>query len=516
MHNAAEGYITDVSYIPGFYPHLSPTAMRYVAAINRVQPPKTEQGFRYLELGCGLGGSLTTFAASNPQGEFTGVDINPEHTKLVERSISNAKLSNVHIITADFSQLPSDLGEFDFIVLHGVFSWVSQEVRDQIMRVAKSHLAKGGLLLVSYNAMPGWAHLQPIRGILRQYAELRQGDTLQRIRDAIAYLVYIRDKQAKYFVDNPQASQYVDSLLKQDVRYLAHEYLNESWTSFYFSDVSKMFLRAGMTFVGSLPVFTNFWDLCVRPEFQELFRTTSNRLVTESHKDFCANTAFRWDIYSHAPIKMPELSDRIQHADDIHYFVGKYSLKFPQTINLGVVTSTVKGPLYETLISLLSKQSMPLSKIICLKDFEGTQRTDVVKALDAGVAMGLIDLAVKPLVEVSPAHEPAIKMECLLNQVILASDSLGGRPITLSSTITGTGYSIGDFDALILQELISGGGKSLVSRVDEHLVHSGRSLQKDGKPINDSDTRLKYVKEACDIMQSKTLQQLARLGIISM
>ena len=281
---ASEGYITDTTYIPGFYPNMSPLAMRYVAALNKVIPPKTDKGFRYLELGCGLGRSFTTLAAANPKGTFIGVDVNPQHTALVDKDIKAAKLSNASVITAGFGELPKDLGEFEFITMHGVLSWVSPKVREEIIAVVRQHLAPGGLFLVSYNAMPGWAHLQPIRGILRQYALLRQGDAAQRVRDAMAYLVFIRDKQAKYFEDNPRAAAYVDALLKQDVAYLVHEYLNEHWTAFYFAEVAGMFGGAGLGFVGSLPVFTNFWDLCVKPEFQELFRTTTNRLVTEAHK----------------------------------------------------------------------------------------------------------------------------------------------------------------------------------------------------------------------------------------
>ena len=309
----ATGYITDLDYIPGFYPHMSPTAMRYAASLNRVVPPKITDGFRYLELGCGLGRSLTTLAAANPQGEFIGVDINSSHIESIEKDISAGGLTNAQAITSDFVNINEDIGTFEFVALHGVFSWVSPVVREQILTLAKKHLAPGGLLLVSYNAMPGWAHLQPIRGILRQYAALRQGDTTQRIREALNYLVFIRDKKAKYFEDNPGAAAYVDGLLKQDLRYLAHEYLNEHWTSFYFSEVAAMFGTAEMAFVGSLPIHTNFWDLCVRPEFQDLFRTTSNRLVTESHKDFCANTAFRWDIYS----KQPQLIQNTEARVDL-------------------------------------------------------------------------------------------------------------------------------------------------------------------------------------------------------
>jgi hypothetical protein len=100
------------------------------------------------------------------------------------------------------------------------------ELAQREAAIARERLAPGGLLLVSYNAMPGWAHLQPIRGILLQYAALRMGDSAQRVRDA---------------------------LLKQDPRYLVHEYLNEHWTSFYFAEVAEAFGQAGLPFVGSLP-----------------------------------------------------------------------------------------------------------------------------------------------------------------------------------------------------------------------------------------------------------------------
>lgn len=515
MPTSSEGYITDVSYIPGFYPNMAPVAMRYVAALNRVKPPAADGGFRYLELGCGLGRTLTTLAAANPRGEFVGVDVNAEHTASVEKEIKSAGLTNVRVINTDFSKLDNDLGKFQFISLHGVFSWVSEEVRNQILGIVKKRLAPGGLLLVSYNAMPGWAHLQPIRGILRQYAALRQGDSLQRMRDALAYLVFIRDKQAKYFVDNPRAAAYVDGLLKQDIRYLAHEYLNEHWTSFYFADVAAMMGGAEMAFVGSLPVFTNFWDLCVRPEFQELFRTTTNRLVTESHKDFCANTAFRWDVYAKRPEIMPEVEDRLREADDFYFHVARPGITLPYQVNLGVVTSTVQGPVYEALLNLLSGKGMRLSELARTKELSGTPPADLVRAVDAGVAMGLFDIASGATESRSADTWKKLAIPCSFNRSVLASDALGGRPVALASGTTGTGHSLGDFDAAILYELVERGPDGITARVDERLAKSGRSLQKEGKPVADAAERLQLVEQACDAFVKTSLPQLVRLGIVT-
>ena len=510
-----DGYVTDVAYTPGFYPNLAPVAMRYVASLNRVVPPKVADGFRYLELGCGLGRSLTTLAAANPNGQFVGVDANPDHAAAIQRDIAAGKLNNARVIKCDFGHVPKDLGTFQFIALHGVLSWVAPNVREEILSIAKEHLAPGGLLLVSYNAMPGWAHLQPIRGILRQYALLRQGDSVQRLRDALAYLVFIRDKHAKYFEDNPRAAAYVDTLLKQDVNYLVHEFLNEHWTSFYFADVSGMFGGAGLSFVGSLPVFTNFWDLCVRPEFQELFRTTTNRLVTEAHKDFCANTAFRWDLYAKAPRMMPEVADRLRDADDLFFRVTRSGITLPYQANLGVVTSTVQGPLYQSLLGLLAHKSLRLSEILAATEVQGTPPADLMRAVDAGVAMGLFDVTSGAVSDAAGEVADAIKLSSAFNHAMLGSDSLSGRPVALASQATGTGHTLGDFDAAILHELVERGRDGLSERVAIRLATSGRALQQNGQAVNAPEEREKLVAQACTAFLEIGLPQLARLGIIT-
>jgi SAM-dependent methyltransferase len=511
---AATGYLTDVAYIPGFYPHMAPVALRHVAALNRIVPPPV-RGFRYLELGCGLGRSLTTLAAANPDAEFIGVDINPEHTAAAAREVAAGGLTNARVITSGFTGLPDDLGEFDYVALHGVFSWVAPGVREEVLQIAREQLRAGGLLLVSYNSMPGWAHLQPIRGILRQYAALRQGDSIQRIRDALAYLVFIRDRHAKYFDDNPGAAAYVDALLKQDIRYLAHEYLNEHWTSFYFAEVAEMFASAGLVFAGSLPVHTNFWDLCVRPEFQELFRTTTNRLVTEAHKDFCANTAFRWDLYAKAPPPLGGLDDRLRECDDIEFRVSRQGITLPYQVNLGVVTSTVQGPLYQSLLGMLASRSMRLSQIVADERLQGTDPADVARAVDAGVAMGMFELSTGSIPDRHQAADSPVAMACPFNRALLASESLGGRPVALASQVTGTGHTIGDLDAAILHELVERGAGGLAQRVETRLVGSGRSLQRDGQAVTDPAARLALVETACAEFESRSLPELARLGIVT-
>lgn len=510
----ADGYVTDVDYIPGFYPQMAPASLRHVAALNRLTPPATRDRFSYLELGCGLGRSLTTLAAANPQGRFVGVDINARHTAAIEADVAAGGLDNVRVITADFGGLPSDLGTFDFITMHGVWSWVSPRVRQDILAVITNHLATGGLFLVSYNAMPGWAHLQPIKGILQQYAALRTGDSHQRVRDALAYLVFIRDKKAKYFEDNPRAAAYVDALLKQDISYLAHEYLNEHWTSFYFADVATAFKGAGLRFAGSLPVFTNFWDLCVKPEFQELFRTTTDRLVTEAHKDFCANTAFRWDIYAKDPRPLTTAEDRLREADDLEFGMTRADLSLPYRANLGVVTSTVQGPLYQAFIDELRGGSRRLSELLSTLAGADRKPLEIIRAADAGVALGMFEVT-GGHVPAPPSTTPAaVSVPLEFNRATLSTCSLGGRPVALASRRSGTGLQVGDLEAAILLELAEAGHDGLAGRVGRRLAASGRSLQQDGKPVTDEVARNRIVDQTAQSFIQSRLPQLMAAGIV--
>ena len=275
-----------------------------------------------------------------------------------------------------------------------------------------------------------------------------------------------------------------------------------------------MFRSVEMAFVGSLPIHTNFWDLCVRPEFQDLFRTTNNRLVTESHKDFCANTAFRWDIYSKQPQVIENAEDRLRLIDNLYFRAVRNDIKLPHKINLGVVSSTVQGPLYEILLATLSQDALPLAEILSHPQLNENVPADIIRAVDAGVAMGLFEVAAGP-VPPPPENIPEqLFIPLPFNQFILKNEQFSGRPVSLACAAIGTGYSLSDFDAAILYELVEAGKNGLADRVLAQLSKSARSIQKDGKAITDDKIRREVVEQACAQFLSQAVPQLYRLGIL--
>ena len=127
----AHGYVTDASYAETFFRELSPTWLNYVAALNGAVARPLDTPFRYLELGCGFGGSTVVNAGAFPHAEFHGCDVNPAHVAGARRHAAALDLGNVHFHETTFAALAGRREPcFDFIVLHGVYSWVDAAARE--------------------------------------------------------------------------------------------------------------------------------------------------------------------------------------------------------------------------------------------------------------------------------------------------------------------------------------------------------------------------------------------------
>src|SRR5205823_2941764 len=119
-----------------------------------------------------------------------------------------------------------------------VMAWVSRETQDAILSIVRRRLRPGGVFYVSYNAMPGWAPLAPIRRFIIDVKHRHPGSSDQQLMLALDLLGELRRGTAHYFALNPAAAQHFDRMLTMDRRYLAHEYLDEHWEPLSFSDVA--------------------------------------------------------------------------------------------------------------------------------------------------------------------------------------------------------------------------------------------------------------------------------------
>jgi SAM-dependent methyltransferase len=208
------------------------------------------EGYRVLELGCGDGTNLISLASDRPQGEFVGIDSARTRIAVADEKRSTLRLTNVSFVACDFGEAADAvLGPFDFIIAHGVFSWVAPEMQAAILRLCADRLRQGGLLYLNYNAKPGWN----VRGLVRDFLVSQTAAIAGlRARTDRAREVALRMAEELQGGDHPYSQ-----LLAREFRLVgeldesmtAHDYLseyNEVYTRREFLDLVR---RYGFTYV---------------------------------------------------------------------------------------------------------------------------------------------------------------------------------------------------------------------------------------------------------------------------
>ena len=244
------GYVAEIDYTHGYYRETAPGLIDFALLLSGHEPP-SRAAMRYLELGYGQGLSANIHAAA-VAGDFWGADFNPAHAgnaqSLAEHSGSEARFfddSFADLLTRE------DLPAFDYIVLHGVWSWVSDENRRAIVEIIRRRLKVGGAVYISYNTLPGWAVAMPLRHMLTLHAEMAGSDAqgvVGRIAASIAFGAKLAEVGARYYAANPTAKGRLDAIAGQNRNYLAHEYFNRDWAPMYFSEAHDRLSEAKLSY----------------------------------------------------------------------------------------------------------------------------------------------------------------------------------------------------------------------------------------------------------------------------
>src|SRR5437773_4671116 len=165
MTREDDGYAADIPYL-----RTSNRCWRRLGSIMWRSSPGSsrlpgEMGFAWCDLGCGQGVTAAILAATHPSGAFHGIDAMPVHIDHARRLAAAAAVANLELHAVDFAAaIDLDLPQFDYIVAHGVYTWIGPETQCAVRRFIDRRLKPGGLVYLSYNAMPGWARDLPFQG----------------------------------------------------------------------------------------------------------------------------------------------------------------------------------------------------------------------------------------------------------------------------------------------------------------------------------------------------------------
>lgn len=284
------------------YPSLSfnVTHIGRLAAIGRLFGVDTvyPTNARVLELGCGTGINLLAMAQLFPDAKFIGVDLSKSQIEIAENAKKASALENAQFLCADINELSNDLGSFDYIIAHGVYSWIPDSTKEALLRVSKQHLAPNGIVYVSYNCLPGWK----MRGALRDMMLMHTGglaEEADKVGQAKALLKFLSSASNQESPYGKFLSQELELLLKCDDAYIAHEFLEADNDAFYFSEFHRQAGAAGLFYLGDAePASMMMAD--IPKEAQATFAQLKDNLAaTEQYLDFLRNRTFRCSLLCH-------------------------------------------------------------------------------------------------------------------------------------------------------------------------------------------------------------------------
>lgn len=292
MSQPPADYIQSIAYPDHFHPEQAPVwTAAVMAALGHVTPGR--RGTTWCEIGCGQGFVATLLAATNPDMQFYGFDINPAHIDVAKARAKAAGLTNIRFDCADIRDIDHVGQAYDFITCFGVMSWVNPEVRAQIIAFIGRHLSPQGVATLHYMSDPGGAMLKGFHSVFRALAAHPDP-----IGAGFAQLEAMRTAQAGFFQLHSAASDALESLKAERPAYIAHEYLNPQFTPLAFHEVYAAMQGQGLEWRGSATPIENI-DAISLPEAARLAMTeVIQEPLRETLKDLARNQTRRIDLFT--------------------------------------------------------------------------------------------------------------------------------------------------------------------------------------------------------------------------
>ncbi|MDF2235253.1 methyltransferase domain-containing protein [Albimonas sp. CAU 1670] len=298
------GYPVAESYLETAQPLQGPEAIDLALSVAGVSPPPRASGFRYAELGCGTGFTLAGLAALHPEGRFLGVDFMPEHVARARRLAAEAGLENLKFIEASFEDLAEaprahDPEPFDYIAMHGVWTWVSPENRARLVAILGRWLAPGGVLYTGYAAAAGWAETAAIRRIFREAPRPPGRPTFEAARAAVDAWLAAGGGDAR-------TAEVWAKLSKLPDRYLAHDLGATHASAAWPAEVAEALAPAKLAFAAPADLIEQFDVLRFDADAVAFVRKAVAEGWGEAARDLMSRRGFRVDLFARGAPRLTE------------------------------------------------------------------------------------------------------------------------------------------------------------------------------------------------------------------
>lgn len=284
-----------------------------------------------LELGCAGGGNIIPLAVQMPNARIVGVDLSSKQIADGQKTVDSLQLKNIQLIAKDFQGIDDSFGQFDYILCHGVFSWVPPVAQERILQICRERLSPNGVAYISYNAYPGWF----MRGMIRQmmlHHVSNLPDPKSKIQQARALLSFIVESTEGQNTPYAQVlKSELDLLAKHPDSYLFHEHLEENNRPMFFYQFMEMAKAQQLQFLGESSLATMITSNLPPKAAESLTKLTSDVYHRSQYTDFVTNRMFRQSLLCHKDRKLDRHLSPVRVEGG--YFAGNIHAEDPDLVN---------------------------------------------------------------------------------------------------------------------------------------------------------------------------------------
>ena len=359
--------VTSYDQVPYSYysfPDSHPRRLQAVARLLGLETAAPAQ-CRVLELGCAVGGNIVPMAYSLPKAQFIGIDLVESQIESAKKFAAACGVTNLDLRAANITEVTPEWGKFDYIIAHGVFSWVPHEVAEKILQICAEQLAPNGVGYISFNTYPG-AHMRMwVREAMLFHADAF-ADPIQKARAGRDFILSLArtpqlaallKAEVQHFEDDPDS-------------YIVHEYLENTNHAFYFRDFAASIARHGLQYLGDA-LQNGIAGAENSPGFRNWLEANRRDLIRlEQYADFVRNRVFRRALICHGNVtldrtRMLARAETMQVAAFLRQTAEANGMtRFRHSLGGRRVIGA--GPLHDALVTISRRfpQATPVSEVV--------------------------------------------------------------------------------------------------------------------------------------------------------
>jgi methyltransferase-like protein/SAM-dependent methyltransferase len=392
----------EVPYARYAYPRTHPDRLATIASLFGMKPAPIDH-CRVLEFGCGSGDNLIGMALTLPESRFAGIDLSGRQIDAGLQTAADLGISNVELRRCSIEDVDRSFGQFDYIIAHGVFSWVPARVQDKLLAICAQLLAPEGVAYISYNTYPGWHFHALIRGMMRYHAE-RYREPSERILQARALVYFL--SQSVQDAHDPYSmllDHEVASLDCHTDSYLFHEYLEEVNDPVYFHQFVKQAAAHRLQYLGEADASNmSTHGLSLQVE-QIMARLAEDWVQRQQYLDFVRNRQFRESLLCHDDVVL----DWDRRFDNLgRYFLASVAMPTAPPVDIHSLSSvefrgrgpgglTTAYPIVKAALQYLAEtwpQALPFEQVqtIAQARMQSGEDSDLQRSLDRSLLAGAL------------------------------------------------------------------------------------------------------------------------------